>query len=106
MRANITIMNSSFGSGDGAIEFQNGEFVFFLKSIATRLLFGAIGAALASGKEVCRFTVEDLQSYELKEKALSKTLKLNLKDGRFIVFGLKKDVSEAIMPALQSVPQA
>ena len=101
MRYNITIRKSSFGRGDGAIEIENNEFTFFIKSFMTRTLFGAVGVALASGKEALKFSVEDIQSYEVIEKTFNKELTIVLKDGNSVTFILKKDVSAEIMPILE-----
>ena len=107
MRYSITINKSSFGNGDGAIEFTNGEFVFYRKSNAVRVLGGALAVALAGGKEILRFGAYDIQAYELKEKTFSKLLKITLFNGNFIEFKLKSEVEAAIMPIIrEAVDQA
>ena len=102
MKYNVTINRSSFGLGDGALEINGREFIFYKKSAITRALFGAIGTALASGKEALRFTVDKVQSYNLVEKTFSRQLTIQLQDGRFVTFTLKKDVEAEVMPLLKA----
>ena len=77
------------------------ELVFFRKSAATRALFGAVGVALASGKEVGRFSVEDIQSYSIVEKPFSNQLTLELKNGEYITFKLSDALSSELLPILE-----
>ncbi len=103
MRSNITIFNSTIGRGDGAIEINGEEILIFKKSIATRLLFGAIGAALAHGKEAMRFTAADIQSYQIEKKTFTDRMTITLKDSGFVTFNLKNEIRETIMPILEGI---
>lgn len=102
MKHNITINSSSFGKGDGTIEIANNEFVFYKKSNAVRVFTGALGVALATGKEALRFGAYDIQSYEVKEKTFSKMLKITLNDGSYVEFKLKSEVEAEILPIIKA----
>lgn len=101
MRYNITINSSSFGKGDGSFEYENNEFVVYKKSNAVRVFGGALGVALATGKEALRFGAYSIQSYEVKEKAFSKLLKITLNDGSYVEFKLRSDIEEEILPIIK-----
>lgn len=102
MKYNITINKSSFGKGDGAIEIANNEFVLYKKSNAVRTFGGALGVALAGGKEVLRFGAYDIRSYEVKKKTFSKLLNITLNDGNYVEFKLKSDVEAEILPIIKA----
>ena len=93
------------GGGDGVVSYENGEFVILSKGVAARVLFGAIGAALAKGKEVMRFRVEDIASYKAYRKMLANYITLTLKDGGTLTFNYPKKVEDELLPIFSSVPQ-
>ncbi len=96
---------SSRGKGDGVILFENGEFVVRNKGIAT-ILFGAVGAALAKGKEVMRFPVSEIASYETSKKMLAHNMRFTLKDGSFVQFVYPKDMEQELIQIIASVPHS
>ena len=75
------------------------------KGVAARVLFGAIGAALAKGKEVMRFRVEDIASYKAYRKMLANYITLTLKDGGTLTFNYPKKVEDELLSIFASVPQ-
>ena len=106
MKYNITIKNSSFRNGDGAIEIENGEIILYRKSNAVRTFGGALAVALAGGKEIARFGAYDIRFFEVKEKTFSKLLSITLNDGNYVEFKLNSDLEAEIMPMLmESVAQ-
>ena len=97
--------NTSHGGGDGVVSFENGEFVIISKGVAARVLFGAIGAALAKGKEVMRFRVEDIASCKAYRKMLANYMTMTLKDGGTLTFNYPKKVEDELLSIVASVPQ-
>lgn len=93
------------GGGDGTVIYENGEFVILSKGIAARLLFGALGAALAKGKEVMRFKTEDIASYKAYRKMLANYITLTLKDGGTLTFNYPNKVKEELLSYFANVPQ-
>ena len=102
MRYNIYIKNSSFGACDGADEISGNELIFYKKSQFVRAFFGAVGVAIASGKEALRFSVGNIQSYAVTDKTFSRLLEIKLNDGNYVCFKLKSDVESEIMPLLEN----
>ena len=108
MQLNVSIQyktDSSHGAGDGIVTFENGEFVILSKGMAARLLFGAIGAALAKGKEVMRFGVDDIASYRTYRKMLANYMTMTLKDGGELTFNYPKKAEDELLSIVASVPQ-
>lgn len=108
MEINVSVQyktSESKGGGDGVVSYENGEFVIISKGVAARVLFGAIGAALAKGKEVMRFTVEDIASYKAYRKMLANYISLTLKDGSELTFNYPKKVEDELLSIFASVPQ-
>jgi hypothetical protein len=97
---------TAHGSGEGVVLFENGEFVVRNKGIATRMLFGALGAALAKGKEVMRFPVSEISSYETFRKMLANYMRFTLKDGSVLLFNYSKNVEEELLAIVSSVPHS
>lgn len=108
MEINVSVQyktSESKGGGDGVVSYENGEFVIISKGVAARVLFGAIGAALAKGKEVMRFTVEDIASYKAYRKMLANYISLTLKDGSELTFNYPKKVEDELLSILAPAPQ-
>lgn len=61
------VIRGKYGNGDGTIEINRNEMIVFRKSAFTRALFGQVGVALSSGKEVGRFFAVDIAFIEVKE---------------------------------------
>ncbi len=101
MRFNTVLLESSYGHGDGAIETQGDKFVIFKKSVASRIAFGAVGAALAQGKEIMRFTLNDIQSCNAYTKGIKTWLRINLNDGKYVVMQMKGGVRDHIYQMLE-----
>ncbi len=97
--------SASRGAGDGIVTFENGEFIIFSKGMAARILFGAIGAALAKGKEVMHFRVEDIASYKAYRKMLANYVTITLKDGGTLTFNYPKKVEDELLSILAPAPQ-
>lgn len=94
MRFN-TFIAGKFRNADGAIETRGNEIIVFRKSPFTRALFGLIGTALASGKEVGRFTAKDISSYRTEQKGARTCALFTFKDGSAFSFTMKGDTVEA-----------
>ena len=107
VKCSVTSFQSNFRLvGDGAIEYIDGEFVLYNKDPMVRVLFGAIGNAIASGKEFKRFRTEDIQSFEIIEKAFTNRLKITLKIGEYFSLKNESDIQRGILPILlNKVPQ-
>lgn len=88
MRFNTTIAGR-YGNADGAIEIDGKEIVVFRKSFFVRTFFGALGTALASGKEVGRFTRNEIEFYEIRERAFKSIVWIRFRDGEEFSFTLK-----------------
>ena len=108
MEFNCTISfktNSSRGGGDGTVLFDDGYFIIYNKGIAARAMFGAIGAALAKGKEVMRFDVSEIESYRSYRRLFSNYITLTLNDGSTLTFNYPKKVQNELLPILAVAPQ-
>ena len=109
MEINVTVQYktaAAHGSGDGTVLYENGEFVIMSKGMAARLMFGAIGAALAKGKEVMRFRVEDIATCNTFRKMLANYMTMTLKDGSTLTFNYPKKVEDELLSIVATVPQA
>ncbi len=100
MRFNTSV-ESKHGSGDGAIEIENNEIAIFKKSQAVFYAFGAIGTALAHGKEIMRFSLDDVSSYEVTEHLFSNDLRIVLCGGDYVKIGLKSELRDYLLPLLE-----
>lgn len=101
MRYNTSIDESSHGAGEGAVEFDGREFVIFKKSQAVWLFFGAIGNALAHGKEIMRFSMDDIISCRIIQKTFHDRIRIELRNGEHVVLVLKGDMVDDICPVLK-----
>lgn len=101
MRFNTGIDASSYGGGAGAVEFNGREFVIFKKSQAVGLFFGAIGTALSQGKEIMRFSLDDIASCRLIEKAIRDRIRIDLRNGEYVVLVLGDDLVDNVYPVLK-----
>ena len=108
MQINVSVQfktPDAHGAGDGTVIYENNEFVIMSKGMAARLMFGALGAALAKGKEVMRFRVEDIASCKSFRKLLANYMSMTLKDGSTLTFNYPKKVEEELQSIVASVPQ-
>ena len=101
MRYNTSIDESSYGAGDGALEYDGQEFVIFKKSQAVRIFFGAIGNALAHGKEIMRFSLRDISLCRIIQKTFHDRIRIELRNGEYVVLVLKGDMIDDIFPVLK-----
>ena len=83
-----TAPDSFYGKEPGFIELtESNELIFYKKSKFIRAAFGLIGSALDSGKEVLRFNLAAVESYEEPLSAKNGNERvIRLKDGRYARF--------------------
>lgn len=103
MRFDSSISASDIQTFDGAIEYKNGEFIVYKKSLSVRIAFGAVGNALASGKEVMRFPYYEIKAYKFSENTINNVLSIDLADGRYIQMTLNSNVKKQLMSLLAQV---
>lgn len=101
MRFDTFISQENVGNFDGGIEYENGELILFRKSALIRAAFGAIGNALANGKEYQRVPVAQIRSMEIERGTFSSQVTLILPDGTFLRFKHKSDMDAAFIPMLK-----
>ena len=100
MRYNTSVQYKNF-SGDGAIEINGDEIVVFKKSAAIHYAFGAIGTALAQGKEVVRFSLGEIKAYNIIERLFGQELSITLRNGDSVVVGIKSDMWGSFLPLIK-----
>lgn len=101
VRFNTFVMTSGRKSGDGAIEYVNGEIVVYLKSAVVGAMFGILGKALSQGKEILRFPLKAVANVTLQETSLADYIHVDVNDGRFLSFKRSVSMPEEFLTALQ-----
>ena len=94
MESDITLQCPSFtGWRDGRIEIKNDVIVLYAKNMMVRIAFGAVGNALASGKEVMRFDPRDIRRCSRNSK---RQIRLELGGSDYAVISGKQDVIDTL----------
>lgn len=100
--------NSYYGMEPGFVELtSNDELILYKKSKFVRAAFGLLGSWLDEGKEVLRFNLADVESYEQPLHAKNGDERvIHLKDGRyarFTVSGSEKEELDSRMLPYQAL---
>ncbi len=98
-----TKIRESFGNGDESIVYENYTFTIYKKSTATRIMFGMVGTALATGNEVARFNLFDIDSYAVWGKYTAGGARITLRDGKILEFDLNDSMKRDLLPVLEGV---
>ena len=88
-------------SGDGAIEVNGKEVIVYKKSEAIRVAFGAIGSALAQGREILRFSIDEIKSYNVINGVIRDELCITLFNSESVTISLKTDIKNDFFPMVE-----